>query len=278
MGTFKKKTWFDNFDTFDSHREPGMYGFNEPIRAPRPKPPEISRGIAIPSSLMVPLMGARIVAPWLAKKIITPTVRAALGVAARLPFVKKVVPKITGRPPAVVAKQITKTEIGKTAVQMGGTVLAAKELAPLAIPLARSVYKAVAEFEDFGFETFERFAPLIPIAKQVVETITERGKPMAHPAAGTALDVRPRTMGMMPAAESIVRTWHANGIPFWRTVDGWIYVQRLDGTIKRYRPYKPVVLGKHPSTRQINRAINKLKSEYKVHRKLVSLFGPKRRS
>ena len=96
---------------------------------------------------------------------------------------------------------------------------------------------------------------------------------MGHPAAGTSLATRqPLSMGVMPESNAIVRSWHANGVNFWRTVDGWIYVQRLDGTIKRYRPYKSVVLGKRPSSRQVKRAIRKLKGEAKIYRELTNLF------
>jgi len=96
---------------------------------------------------------------------------------------------------------------------------------------------------------------------------------MGHPDAGRALQRRgPTALGVMPDANAIVRSWHANGVSFWRTMDGWIYVQRLDGTVKRYRPYRSVVLGKRPSSRQVNRAINKLKGEAKIYKKLTKLF------
>ena len=104
---------------------------------------------------------------------------------------------------------------------------------------------------------------------------------MAHPSAGTSIAIRPSGptgMGIMPGGDQIVKTWHANGIPFWRTLDGWIYVQRKDGTVKRYRPYKSVVLGKRPSSKQINRAINKLKREDKTYHKLTRLFHKPTRS
>ena len=96
---------------------------------------------------------------------------------------------------------------------------------------------------------------------------------MAHPGAGMSLRRQgPTALGVMPGPETIVSSWHANGIPFWRTLDGWIYVQRRNGTVKRYRPYKSVVLGKRPSSRQVNRAINKLKGEAKIYKKLTKLF------
>jgi len=104
---------------------------------------------------------------------------------------------------------------------------------------------------------------------------------MAHPQAGTSIAIRPSGptgMGIMPGGDQIVKTWHANGIPFWRTQDGWIYVQRKDGTVKRYRTYKSVVLGKRPSSKQINRAINKLKREDKTYHKLTRLFHKPTRS
>jgi len=110
---------------------------------------------------------------------------------------------------------------------------------------------------------------------------------MAHPRAGTSIAIRPSGptgMGIMPGGDTIVKKWHAGNfadgspVPFWRTLDGWIYVQRADGTVKRYRPYKSVVLGKRPSSKQINRAINKLKREDKTYHKLTRLFHKPTRS
>jgi hypothetical protein len=166
------------------------------------------------------------------------------------------------------AKAITVKEILGTGVKTTGAVLGVKEvvdvigptaagIATQAIAIGTSVYHEIGEIGGFG------------------------GNGMAHPSAGTSIAIRPSGptgMGIMPGGDQIVKTWHANGIPFWRTLDGWIYVQRKDGTVKRYRPYKSVVLGKKPSSKQINRAINKLKREDKTYHKLTRLFHKPTRS
>jgi len=116
---------------------------------------------------------------------------------------------------------------------------------------------------------------ILNVGQQISELGPLGGNGVSHPAAGTSIAIRPSGpvgMGIMPGGDQIVKSWHANGIPFWRTMDGWIYVQRKDGTVKRYRPYKSVVLGKRPSSKQVNRAINKLKREDKIYSKLNKLF------
>jgi hypothetical protein len=167
------------------------------------------------------------------------------------------------------AKAITVKEILGTGVKTTGAVLGVKEVVDVIGPTAAGIAtQAIAIGADIykdlsGYE------------------LGPGGNGMAHPSAGTSIAIRPSGptgMGIMPGGDQIVKTWHANGIPFWRTLDGWIYVQRKDGTVKRYRPYKSVVLGKKPSSKQINRAINKLKREDKTYHKLTRLFHKPTRS
>ena len=200
--------------------------------------------------------------------------RAGLGVAARLPWFKGMLPRgVQGKALAVVPK----TEIVKTGVSVATAVsvaLTAEDLGkkyvwPAVKGIATEVAKTVLPGIKFGPGHIE---------DDSIFTTGRSVTTVAHPQAGTSLQFRPQTMGLMPDSNSIVKSWHANGIAFWRTMDGWIYVQRLDGTVKRYRPYKSVVLGKRPSSRQVNRAINKLRTEYKIYGKLVRLFQPKRSS
>tara|TARA_Y100000310_G_scaffold69619_1_gene65151 strand:- start:224 stop:478 length:255 start_codon:yes stop_codon:yes gene_type:complete len=50
--------------------------------------------------------------------------------------------------------------------------------------------------------------------------------------------------------------------------DGHIVVQKLDGTIKHYRPYKPLVIGKRPTIQTLVRAekkINRFATAFKKH-------------
>jgi len=234
--------------------------------------------------------------PVVEKHVAVPFMKTVMGGISKLPFVSKQksillpkgqpgptdIVKTVGSGVAVVAGAAEAFELGGGLVDLSGTAIEqirehsgvwgdigglGKRVIEIAAPIA------IREADRWIHEEAELapWTPRRPFRKPEVSS-------MGHPDAGTALELRPRSMGLMPGPDAIVKQWHANGINFWRTVDGWIYVQRLDGTIKRYRPYKSVVLGKRPSSKQVNRAINKLKSEHKIYRKLTALFAPKRRS
>jgi len=193
--------------------------------------------------------------------------RAAIGLASKVPGVKTAVKKYL---PQVfhVGKTVPTKEIVKTTAGTAVTALTVKEVVDVLGPTAAGVVgKAISTAAD--------------IYGEIGDINIFGGNGMAHPSAGTSIAIRPSGptgMGIMPGGDQIVKTWHANGIPFWRTLDGWIYVQRKDGTVKRYKPYKSVVLGKRPSSKQINRAINKLKREDKTYHKLTRLFHKPTRS
>jgi len=199
--------------------------------------------------------------PWMAG------FRAVIGIASKVPIVKGVVAKYL---PKVhyVGKAVPTKEIVKTTAGAAVTGLTVKEVIDVIGPTTAGVIgKAISTAAD--------------IYQEIGDINIFGGNGMAHPSAGTSIAIRPSGptgMGIMPGGDQIVKSWHANGIPFWRTLDGWIYVQRKDGTVKRYRPYKSVVLGKRPSSKQINRAINKLKREDKTYHKLTRLFHKPTRS
>ncbi len=231
-------------------------------------------------ALAVPVVAKA--APLLGRMFRTAS-RAVMGIAARTPIVRDIVPKkvvVIGRavPTAEVARttaaaatagflaqdigQAVGGPVGGAISKVGGVVsgvtIGALKVADIVIP-------------GKGIPLIETGLKLRKDPRSFIER--QGGRPMGHPAAGTSLATRqPLSMGVMPESNAIVRSWHANGVNFWRTVDGWIYVQRLDGTIKRYRPYKSVVLGKRPSSRQVKRAIRKLKGEAKIYRELTNLF------
>jgi len=202
--------------------------------------------------------------------------RAALGIAARVPGLKKLLPQVgLGLKKHPVGAAIPTKEVVKAVAGTAITALTVKQvvdviggpaagIATEAIKIGVDIYKDLSGYE-----------------------LGPGGNGMAHPSAGTSIAIRPSGptgMGVMPGGDTIVKKWHAGHfsdgtpVPFWRTMDGWIYVQRKDGTVKRYRPYKSVVLGKRPSSKQINRAINKLKREDKTYHKLTRLFHRPTRS
>jgi hypothetical protein len=198
--------------------------------------------------------------------------RAGMGAAARTPGVKKLVPEK--------ALNVPVSEIVQTGVSVASAVVTAKELYDV-MP-GKSIDKftsAAITFADEARRNVEaqsnqsKWIGPQPTYMEPIDPFQRGGKSVGHPDAGTSLQRRgPTALGLMPQPNAIVRSWHANGVNFWRTMDGWIYVQRLDGTVKRYKPYKSVVLGKRPSSRQVNRAIRKLKSEAKIYKKLTKLF------
>lgn len=49
-------------------------------------------------------------------------------------------------------------------------------------------------------------------------------------------------MPWMAGGTNVVRSWVANGIPFYTLADGWTWVRRLNGTWKRFKYAKPTVI------------------------------------
>jgi len=78
----------------------------------------------------------------------------------------------------------------------------------------------------------------------------------------------------------VVRTWQTfpGGPVFARFADGHIEVQKKDGTIKHYRPYRPVVIPRKWDARSMRRVATALKRQRKVATKILQLTGgvPKR--
>lgn len=82
----------------------------------------------------------------------------------------------------------------------------------------------------------------------------------------------PRSMETLGA--TVVKTWVANGALFGRLSDGRIAVVRKDGTIKVYRPYKPLVFGKKTDGKKFIRLAKRYRKEYK---ELHKIFGKSQR-
>lgn len=72
----------------------------------------------------------------------------------------------------------------------------------------------------------------------------------------------------------VVRSWMANGAIFNKNADGTITVQKKDGSLKTYRPYKPTVFGKEPDARKF---IKMAKKHKKVYQELHKIFKTKGR-
>ena len=77
-----------------------------------------------------------------------------------------------------------------------------------------------------------------------------------------------------------VRQWQtfAGGPVFTRFADGHIEVQKKDGTVKHFRPYRPVVIPRKWNARSMQRVATALKRQRKTATKILQITGgvPKR--
>jgi hypothetical protein len=107
-----------------------------------------------------------------------------------------------------------------------------------------------------------------PLALTVVGAMGVRRPDLGVPGPGVfrPKDLTPTTHGVP------VKQWVANGVVFQRNEDGTITVQRKDGTIKTYRPYKPTVFGKKVDAAKFARLAKKYR---KTYQELHRLFGRK---
>lgn len=84
--------------------------------------------------------------------------------------------------------------------------------------------------------------------------------------------------GMNFGTTYITRTWTTNpetGFPFFMALaDGRIVVTRSDGSLKSYRPHKPIVFSKRPTVPQMVRAQRKLN---RLRNQVKKEFGLKER-
>ena len=83
--------------------------------------------------------------------------------------------------------------------------------------------------------------------------------------------------GQLPPTHQVVRVWQTfpGGPVFARLSDGHIAVQKKDGTIKHYRPYRPVVIPRRWNARSMGRVATALKRQRKMAQKIMKLTGGK---
>jgi len=105
------------------------------------------------------------------------------------------------------------------------------------------------------------------------------------PFTGQRRDAMPRGRGLqvgqeLPPSHVVVRTWQTfpGGPVFARLADGHIAVQKKDGTIKHFRPYRPVVIPRKWNARSMSRVATALKRQRKTATKILKITGgmPKR--
>jgi len=81
--------------------------------------------------------------------------------------------------------------------------------------------------------------------------------------------------GQLPPSHQVVRTWQTfpGGPIFARLADGHIAVQKKDGTIKHFRPYRPVVIPRKWNARSMSRVATALKRQRKTATKILRITG-----
>ena len=79
----------------------------------------------------------------------------------------------------------------------------------------------------------------------------------------------------LPPSHVVVRTWQTfpGGPVFARLADGHIAVQKKDGTIKHFRPYRPVVIPRKWNARSMSRVATALKRQRKTATKIMKITG-----
>jgi len=79
----------------------------------------------------------------------------------------------------------------------------------------------------------------------------------------------------LPPSHIVVRVWQTfvGGPKFARMADGHIAVQKKDGTIKHFRPYRPVVIPRKWNARSMSRVATALKRQRKTATKIMQITG-----
>jgi len=79
----------------------------------------------------------------------------------------------------------------------------------------------------------------------------------------------------LPPSHVVVRTWQTfpGGPVFARLADGHIAVQKKDGTIKHFRPYRPVVIPRKWNASSMSRVATALKRQRKTATKIMQITG-----
>ncbi len=186
----------------------------------------------------------------------TPLVRAAL---RKIPGISRLVPGSPARV-AGLERQLGFTQGPTSLAVRGGAPLArVGALAKRAVPIA-----AVGGTFAVGEEVVKR---------ALTGAFGSPQAPQRRPqmAGGRSLAVGQE----LPPSHQVVRTWQTfpGGPVFARLADGHIAVQKKDGTIKHFRPYRPVVIPRKWNARSMGRVATALKRQRKTATKIMQITG-----
>lgn len=119
-----------------------------------------------------------------------------------------------------------------------------------------------------GFQPFRAAIRAVQGAAGVRRSTTRLAGVTQRPRAAAA-----RMQASGEGGHQIANSWVANGVPFTQMTDGHIVVQRKNGTIKHYRPYKPVVIPKKWNAKSMRRVATALKGMRKTAGAIMQLTG-----
>ena len=212
------------------------------------------------AAIRAPVRQAGITSPGkavIAAVLRTPVFRAAL---RRIPGISRLVPGSKTRIAGL------ERQLGFPATQ-GPTSLALRGGAPLARigALAKPAAKIAAVGGTFavGEELVKR-----ALERPIGDSRLPQRRPQM-PSRGLAVGQE------LPPSHIVVRTWQTfpGGPVFARLADGHIAVQKKDGTIKHFRPYRPVVIPRKWNARSMSRVATALKRQRKTATKIMQITG-----
>jgi len=192
---------------------------------------------------------------------------------------------VTGPKPSVISEifsGLVKTFKGEATFPLPGVGMAGRAMQLRAIgrqQLARTPFavKAVgAGAAGVGLaQAFEVGTGVSParVAHDVIKTVGSglqgRARRQQMPRRGLAVGSE------IPPSHLVVRTWQTfpGGPVFARLADGHIAVQKKDGTIKHFRPYRPVVIPRKWNARSMSRVATALKRQRKTATKIMQITG-----
>jgi len=217
--------------------------------------------------------------PQVRSAAITSPVKALIAAVVRQPLFRSALRKVPGisrlvpgSPARVAAGEAATFGVGR------GTALAVRGGAPLARfgSLARPAAKIAAVGGTFavGEEVVKR-ALAGGFGRVSAPRFVTRGRQQSMPSRSLVVGQE------LPPSHLVVRVWQTfpGGPRFARMADGHIAVEKKDGTIKHFRPYRPVVIPRRWNARSMSRVATALKRQRKVATKILQITGgvPKRK-
>jgi len=179
-----------------------------------------------------------------------------LAVRATATVAKRIFGSRTGQVQAIARQTAARPAVRVAAA--GGAVIAAERV--IEATTGRSPARMVFDI------TRGRGRDLFDTGRQPSRQVQQRGSPMAN--------------GALAVQHVAIRQWQTfpGGPVFTRYADGHIEVQKKNGVIKHFRPYRPVVIPRRWNARSMSRVATALKRQRKTATKILQITGgvPKR--